>query len=292
MTGMITDIQRFSLSDGDGIRTMVFFKGCPLRCEWCHNPETHQFGSQLMYHQRQCRGCLACVRVCPLGLDPREYNKNCVLCGVCAEHCYSGALKLCGYSVSEEVLQAILFRDRPFYEKSGGVTFSGGEPLAQPQFLFCMLQLCHKAGINTAIETCGYAPEEIMTGAAALADCILFDIKTMDTEKHRRFTGAGNELILSNLAGLLSGGTRVRLRLPIVPGYNDTIGDALMLIEFLRAYPRPEQVELLAYHDLGREKYPALHLPYPAEGTAIPDTSILLAYQGMLTDAGIPCVIK
>ncbi|MBC7222650.1 glycyl-radical enzyme activating protein, partial [Candidatus Bipolaricaulota bacterium] len=225
-TGIIFDIQRFSVHDGPGIRTTVFLKGCPLRCRWCHNPEGISPHPELMFFDYKCLGCCTCARVCPQKaiIFPEAWGENgkslpqlarekCTGCGLCAEACPSGAWRLVGQRITVEELVSVLERDLLLYDRSaGGVTFSGGEPLFQPEFLLAALKACKDLGIHTAVDTSGFAPAPLFERIASFVDLFLFDLKPMDEEEHRRYTGASNRPIHENLRVLVRLGKRVTVR--------------------------------------------------------------------------------
>lgn len=253
MKAEIFDIQRSSFVDGPGIRTVIFFKGCNLRCKWCHNPESQSFAPELLFYADRCVHCGRCSDVC-------EHKDKCAACGKCAEVCPSGARKLCGRSVDTGELMKTILRDRSYYETSGGgATFSGGECLLQPEPLLELLSLCRDEGIQTAVDTAGNIDGALMMKTAGLTDLFLYDLKHMDPERHLSGTGARNELILSNLAALLECcPEKVIVRAPIIPGFNDDIRNIEALGDFLASHNRPKDVELLPYHRLGEAKYGAL----------------------------------
>lgn len=227
MEGVIFNIQRFSVQDGPGIRTTVFFKGCPLRCRWCHNPESQHTAREIAYHTDKCIGCGACGAVCPSGAHRFEEGRHvflrerCTACGRCAEVCCAQALEAIGRRAPvEEVLREVL-ADKEFYAQSGGgMTLSGGEPLAQPEFATALARAAKEAGVSVCVETCGYADPAILLRLAEFTDIFLFDYKLTDPEKHKAFTGVSNEKILSNLEELDRNGVQTILRCPMIPEVN------------------------------------------------------------------------
>ncbi len=260
-TGLVFDIQRFSLHDGPGIRTTVFLKGCPLHCAWCHNPEAIDRSPQLAYRADRCDNCLACVRACPHGAHSaidgvHTYRRAlCRNCGTCVETCPPQALRLIGKTRSVEEVMAIVARDRAYYDRSGGgLTLSGGEPLAQFDFSTRLLTAARHARIGTCVETCGACSPARLAKILPLVDVFLFDYKASDPQLHRRLTGVDNRLILSNLRRLLGQGARVVLRCPLVPGINDQPAHLRSIAALSRLSPAPERIEIMAYHDLGKAK--------------------------------------
>ena len=249
MQGTLFDIQKFSVQDGPGLRTTVFFKGCNLRCRWCHNPESWLPAPQLLYFQDKCTGCGVCRQVCS--------SETCTLCGTCAETCIAGARTLRGREYTAEEVMTLIRKDKAFYEKSGGgITFSGGECMLQPAFLKELLQACRKEGISTAVDTAGCVPYKHFEQILPYTDLFLYDIKCISPELHKEFTGADNGVILANYRRLLSFGAQVWVRIPVIPGFNHTPEEMEKLRAFLTQY-RPQKVELLPYHALGLSKYRA-----------------------------------
>ena len=253
LTATIFDIQRNSYVDGPGIRTTVFFKGCNLRCAWCHNPESQSGLPQMMFYKNKCTGCGKCKEKCPNGME------KCDLCGKCTIYCPHDAREICGkeYTV-DEVLREIV-KDKSFYESSGGgVTLSGGECMLQIDFLEEILKACKESGIHTAVDTAGHVPYERFEKILPYTDLFLYDFKCFDSEKHRRHTGVGNELILENLKTILATGTPVWVRIPIIPTVNDTEEELQCIKRYISSCGTPEKIELLPYHAMGEHKYAAL----------------------------------
>lgn len=253
MKGMLFDIQRASTVDGPGFRTTVFFKGCNLRCAWCHNPESQSAVPQLLFYQERCTHCGLCERVCPYGL------KKCDLCGKCADACPQEARSLCGMEYTVEDAMKKILPDRLFYQTSGGgATFSGGECMLQLGFLKELLDFCKKEKIHTAVDTAGAVPWRSFEEILPYTDMFLYDVKSMNSQRHKEYTGVGNEQILENLSRLLQMQKRVWVRVPIIPGVNDTLEEMRALRAFLLANGYPEKVELLPYHRMGEMKWKAL----------------------------------
>ena len=249
----IFDIERNSYVDGPGIRTTVFFKGCNLRCSWCHNPESQSALPQMMFYKNKCTGCGKCKEKCPNHLE------SCELCGKCTIYCPRDAREICGkeYTV-DEVMREIL-KDKAFYDHSGGgVTFSGGECMLQIDFLEAILKECKNNGVHTAVDTAGHMPFECFEQIIPYTDLFLYDVKCYDSDKHRQYTGASNELILSNLGRLLKMGIAIWVRIPIIPTVNDSEEEMLNIKKFIISSGSPEKIELLPYHAMGEHKYAAI----------------------------------
>ncbi len=272
MRGVIFDIKRFAIHDGPGIRTTVFMKGCPLRCIWCHNPEGISPKPQLMYFEYKCIHCYTCVNVCPRkavyfedGIQ-RIRMDDCTVengCSICADMCPTTATKIVGRYITVEELVKEVEKDVSLYEDSGGVTFSGGEPLFQPQFLRAALEEMKRKYIHTALDTSGYAPREILKSIAPLVDVFLYDLKLFDAEEHRKYTGVSNEIIKSNLRYLAAEGRArdIHLRFPIIPGITDTERNVRGWAEFIASLGGFERIHLLPFHDVS-EKYRRLRMEY------------------------------
>ncbi|MBU5636384.1 glycyl-radical enzyme activating protein [Geomonas sp. Red69] len=264
--GIVFNLQRYSLHDGPGIRTTVFLKGCPARCWWCHNPESQTHTPETAWSQNRCISCDACLLACHEGLKPRE---ACRTCGACADACPTGARELLGKeTTADEVLQSIL-KDRMFFEDSGGgVTFSGGEPLCQPAFLKELLLACRAQGIHTAVDTAALCPSETLLDLAPLVDLFLFDLKCADETLHQKGTGLGNRRILENLEQLGRVHRNIWLRIPVIPGFNDTEEEMAALAEHAARAAGVRQVWLLPYHGTWSAKPARLGKKPPAEALA------------------------
>lgn len=292
-TGIVFNIERFAIHDGPGIRTTVFLKGCPLTCAWCHSPESQALEPEFMPRPDRCLRCGACAAVCPHGgisldgVPAEERPAACDRCGACAAACPSGARELAGrrYDVGE-VLD-LVERDRVFYDQSGGgVTFSGGEPLMQPAFLFELVHGCRQRHLHTALDTSGYGDTDWLQRIAALTDLILFDLKSVDDERHRQYTGVGNRLILDNLRALAGAGRSIVVRFPLVPGVNDdeaevrALGCLVASLGLLR-------VDVLPYHRAGMAKYVRLKREYRLPDTRPPSREAQEAVARILGECGL-----
>ena len=268
MTGLIFEIQRFSIHDGPGIRTTVFLKGCPLNCLWCHNPEGLTREPLLSFLPSRCVGCGYCFRVCPEGAHAMRGETHvldrarCRVCGKCVAECHAGALELVGREVAVEEVLAEVLADKPFYETSGGgMTLSGGEPLMQPDFAEALLKAAKSEGLHNAVETCGFAEWERFERLLPWVDLFLFDLKETEPERHAELTGAPLAPILRNLCDLYARGAKVLLRLPVVPGYNDRPEHFEAVGAICRDMPDLLGVEVMPYHRLGEGKRERLGLP-------------------------------
>lgn len=268
-SGMIFDIKRYAINDGPGIRTAVFFKGCPLECLWCHNPEGQSSQPQLMFRANRCTASMACIEACPLGAIRWEGSsitdwEACDSCGKCAEVCFSGAREIVGRGMTLSTLMAELERDIPFYEQSGGgVTFTGGEPMYQLEFLHDALLACKDAGIHTVVDTSGHAPWDGFELVRPLVDLFLYDVKLMDEFRHIQYTGVSNRLLLENLLRLSNTAAHILVRIPLIPGVNDDEENIEHTGSFLSSLSHLDGVELMPYHEIGLAKYQALGMDYP-----------------------------
>jgi pyruvate formate lyase activating enzyme len=292
--GLIFDIRRFSIHDGPGIRTAVFFKGCPLGCWWCHNPEGLSSEKELVFRSERCLRCGACAANCPKGAVeigdalPVTKVEICVLCGECLENCYSDARQIMGQEMeATEVLTEIL-RDRPFFDESGGgVTFSGGEPLMQPDFLLELLQLCKKEEIHTTLDTSGFAPREVLERIHSWVDLFLYDVKLIEEEGHRHYTGVSNRIVLENLRWLSKSRKKIILRIPLVPGINDDANNLRQIGKLAAELDSLERVSILPYHQLGDDKYRKLGRQSLLHGLTIPPQSKIEQIQTWLQEFGL-----
>jgi pyruvate formate lyase activating enzyme len=260
--GLVFDIQHYAIHDGPGIRTIVFMKGCPLDCPWCHNPESKSVKPEFMWWHDKCIGCKACVSACSQGaIDFKTSLKidenKCVGCGNCVNACYSEALESIGKNMTVDEVMDEISKDSIFYEESGGgVTFSGGEPLIQPSFLYDLLVACKSKNIHTAVETCGYANSDVVLRIKDYVDLFLYDIKIMDESLHEKFTGVKNQLILDNLK--LLKGKDVVIRVPLIPGVNDDLVQIQFLGDFISKLGF-KALDILPYHKAGSEKLKRLN---------------------------------
>lgn len=268
-SGIVFDIRKYSIHDGPGIRTTVFFKGCPLHCDWCHNPESRDFQPELIFRSNRCILCESCLEACPNGAITRQGDlivtdrEKCKTSGECVLACEAEARQLVGRTMSVDQVMDEIEADRAFYDQSGGgVTFSGGEPLAQREFLFGLLVACKARALHTTLDTSGYASWKVVDQIRRNVDLFLYDLKLMDDARHRRSTGVSNQKILANLTRLSELGHRIIIRIPIIPGINDDEDNLRQTGSFLAALPVRPAVELLAYHQTGLAKYAGLGLEY------------------------------
>ncbi len=272
MRGIYTNIQPFSIHDGPGIRTTVFLKGCAMRCAWCHNPEDMRPKPEIQFFPRKCVGCGACLSACPAaenGKTALELHR-CTGCGACARTCYAEVRVLTGKYIESEELVPLLEADRALYRRSGGgVTFSGGEPLLQPDFLAECLERLQNDGIHTAVETALFVSEAVLDRIRP--DLMICDLKSMDPAALLESTGGDAALILSNLRRVAARGAPFWVRTPLIPGFNDTEDDMARMAEFVTGLPHIPFVELLAFHNYCAGKYASLSRPFPAEGLVPPD---------------------
>lgn len=294
LSANIFNIQKFSIHDGPGVRTTVFLMGCPLRCKWCANPESQLLKTVLLYDNRNCLHCRACASACKTkalhidddGLVHIDHLK-CTACLSCEHVCPGGAITHSGDEKTVEEVFRICLQDIDFYEESGGgVTISGGEGMLSPEFTETLVKKLHEAHIHTAIETTGAVPESVFKRLAPLFDLLLFDVKQADSEKHREGTGAGNELILNNLSFAILKGLNILPRIPVIPGFNDSLADAKAFAELLLSLGL-KKVQLLPFHQFGERKYTFLDEPYAFSDVPALSKENLEPYRQIFTDAGL-----
>lgn len=276
-TARIFNIQKYNVHDGPGVRTLIFFKGCPLRCKWCSNPEGLRYEYQVMLKRQACINCGACVPVCPKNIHYIENDEHkvhrdikCINCKKCEESCLQSAIEIVGEDKYITELIDITNEDKDFYTMSGGgLTVGGGECTSQAESLISLLENAHIEGINTAIETCGYTDIKKLEKIKDYVDLFLFDIKHMDPVKHKELTGVNNEIILLNLKYLLENGAKVRVRMPILKGVNDSFEEIKAVSDYLEPYrffKNFDGIDILPYHRYGVGKYDQLDMKYPMEG--------------------------
>lgn len=299
----IFNIQKFSIHDGPGIRTVVFFKGCQLRCRWCANPESQKGTPELYQVKNKCIGCGACVSACPAGALSAEKDgiavarEQCTACGSCAAECYAHALSMKGMRYTTDEILHRIAQDAPFYRNSGGgYTLSGGEPLLQADFCIELAQKCARAGFHGAIETCGFGDTEAFKTLVRWMDVVFFDIKHMDDAVHKAVTGVSNQLILHNLESIQADAKEVVLRTPVIPGTNDSTETITAIAAFCCGLEKVHTWELLPYHKLGEYKYESLGTDYTLKGTQPPAREVMQhlvdSANAILVPAGKQCVLN
>jgi pyruvate formate lyase activating enzyme len=297
MQNIVIEIQRWSISDGPGTRTVVFLKGCPLHCSWCANPESQNPLPQMGLFSNRCVECNACARECPEGIaspvkERTLFNDNCIQCGRCIAVCHSNARTWLGEEMSASRVMETVKKDMVFYRKSsGGVTFSGGEPLLHPSFLKEMIEGCQQLGIHTAIETCGFFDWVSAESTISQVDFIMFDIKHMDDDRHKQLTGVSNRRILENAEKTGRLDTPMVIRIPVIPSLNDDKENIRATARFVRRHiSNAVGIEILPYHPLGLLKYEALGLDYPLHHIVPPDEAHMDALQALITAEGVLCI--
>ncbi|HPH97322.1 MAG TPA: glycyl-radical enzyme activating protein [Anaerolineaceae bacterium] len=299
ISGDVFDIRRYSLHDGPGIRTTVFLKGCPLDCWWCHNPESQQSQPQASVRENLCVRCGACAEACPEtaiemeeGGLPKTDAARCGLCGQCLKACVTGAREILGSRMTVEQVMAQVERDLPFFEESGGgVTFSGGEPLYQPEFLAALAVECRRRDLHCAVDTSGYAPWEHFLPLLNEASLFLYDLKSLAPEKHLLFTGVPLAPILENLENLARAGQPIIVRVPVVPGVNADREDIRAIAAFCARWPQIQRVDLLPYHAAGLQKYARLDLLYRLKDTLPPSEEWMQTLAEEAHSAGVNVLI-
>ena len=277
-TGFIFDIKRYAINDGPGIRLTVFLKGCPLSCQWCHNPESISRSVEKMYSENRCIGCQSCVLACPEKACSLEksgiitHSGLCTVCGKCAEACPADASEISGRQETVGNIMAEIVRQTVFFDQSGGgVTFSGGEPLMQPAFLKSLLDECGKLDIHRTVDTSGFANQETLLEIARRTDHFLYDLKIMDSTRHKTFIGVGNEKILNNLEALAEFGASIDIRIPLIRGINDDDENINQSAVFISRLPGPTRnVNLLPFHNIAKNKYKKLGKPLEFDSMKAP----------------------
>jgi len=312
LTGKLYDIQGFSVQDGPGIRTTAFLKGCPLRCPWCHSPESQSYEDQLSWISMRCQGVDACdsrcIKACPKGaielggtrLDAKtmeelqiiHVNRDlCDNCGKCAEVCHPQALYICGKDYTVEELVQRLLQDRKFFKMGGGVTISGGECLTQPEFTFQVLKRLKEEGINTAVDTTGFCKWEVIERILPYTDLFLYDLKHMDSEKHKAVVAVPNEPILENAKKIAAAGGKMQVRIPVIPMFNHDEENIRKTAEFCKELGDAVTViQLLPYHNLGVSKYMRISDKPVAEATP-PSDAYMQKLKGIMEEYGLPVTI-
>ena len=294
-TAVVTNIQRYSTHDGDGVRTTIFFKGCPLSCRWCHNPESQDFRKELFFYGNKCKNCGGCIPRCSSGANGMEEGRlvfdrsKCTACGSCTDWCIYEARELAGVDYTVEQLVKEAKKDRMFYEQSGGgVTLSGGEVMSQDiEFLEPLCRALHREGLSIFIDTCGFAPYEKYEKILPYVDTFLYDIKAMDSAVHQEWTGVENGLILENLQKLSAAGANIYIRIPTIGGVNADEGFMQQVIAFLKENNiHPAQVNLLPYHNYGRNKYASLAKEYDDASMQVPTNEQMEQFKELFINNG------
>jgi pyruvate formate lyase activating enzyme len=290
--GLIFDIQRFSLHDGPGIRTIIFLKGCPLHCSWCANPESQLPYPEIIYNEEICIKCETCIDVCPHRAVVKKNNQIvmirslCQHCGNCSQNCPTKAMQLKGKKMSIDQIMNIVEKDKEFYKTSrGGVTISGGEPLFQANFLKKLLEECHIRDLHTVVETAGFASWSSIKAIIPYTDIFFYDLKIMNNDKHLQYTGVQNDLILNNLTKLQKETNQIVIRIPVIPGINDDDENVSLLTNFLKKI-RFKKIDLLPYHFYGEKKYKMLGRSYALNFLEKPTKNAISQYRNRLRKLG------
>lgn len=295
---MVIDITRMTVHNGPGIRTVILFKGCPLRCVWCSTPESQRESPEIAFYPDRCIRCDDCMPICPSGAihltgDSLHLDRSlCNSCGNCAGVCYTEALKLLGQEMTVRELVEEVKKDVIIYKHShGGVTVSGGEPLSNKEFTLELLRSIREEGISIGIDTCGYVPWENIEPVLPYTDFFLWDLKIMDEEKHREYTGVSNRRILENMRLVAERGVPVYIRVPVVPDYNDSEDNIRATCEFARKIPSLVEINLLPLHHLGKARYTSLDREYPIDGIPLIPDGVLQKMKLLVESCGLKCKI-
>lgn len=302
-SGKIFNIQRFSTEDGPGIRTTVFFKGCSMRCLWCANPESKSAAVQLAHRQALCKNCGKCIEACRFdaisqiqkdGKGKINIDRSkCNLCGACVDACTAGVMHLYGKYVSADEVLGIVFKDREFYTKSGGgVTASGGEVMLQPAFVAEIFSRCQRAGIHTALDTCGYFDPAAWDAVKDYVNLVLYDIKLMDKKKHKYYTGVDNDIILQNAKTIAASDATMFIRIPLIPGVNDSRENLERTADFVHQLDKTLHIDLLPYHNYGENKYKSLNEKYQMADVTKPSNEHMEWCRSIFTERGLDCDIQ
>jgi len=291
-------MQRFSIHDGPGVRTIVFFKGCPLKCNWCSNPESQDPVIQIMFNEKNCVECKKCEKTCPVGAidmlrSGRIDREQCIRCGICAENCYPGGLVKSGEEITVDKVINELKKETVQYRRSGGgVTLSGGEALMQPKFAIELLKACKAMGWHTAIETTGYASEDVIDKVIPWVDLVLLDIKSLDDEKHKKYIHASNERIIKNAKKISTLGVELIIRVPVIPEFNCDENSIYDISKFAKSLNGVKQLDLLPYHKLGANKYKNLGQEYTmGHDIKTPDEDTMNKLKKIVEECGLVCTI-
>lgn len=295
--GLVFNIQRFSVNDGPGVRSIVFLNGCPLRCKWCCNPESQELKSVVMFKAQNCVGCRNCEVVCPTGASNLDIpgkidHSKCIVCGKCVDVCYHKALEMTGRWQTVDELMRELYKDRTIYRRTGGgITFSGGEAMVQHEFLLDMLKACKSLGWTTAIETTGYTTPEVIEKIVPWLDLVMMDIKHLNSAIHKEFTGVPNEKILLNAHKIASIAKEMIIRVPVIPGFNAKPEYIEDIARFTTTLPGVKELHLLPYHDLGSNKYAMLGKAYEMFGVQKPEAELMEDFKEIVENQGLICKI-